>query len=45
MIFTDVETLALKVQETPRPLKRQSDVVVESKMTIEDRVRKMLMFS
>ncbi len=38
MIFTDVETLEIRQQETPRPLKRPSELVVEDKNTIEDRV-------
>jgi hypothetical protein len=38
IIFTDVETLEIRAQETPKPTKRQSeDVVIGDKNLIEDR--------
>jgi hypothetical protein len=45
VIFTDVETLEIRQQETPRPLKRPSDIVLEDKNTIEDRVRSFFFFN
>lgn len=38
VIFTDVETLEVRQQETPKPLKRTSDMIVEDPNVIEDRV-------
>jgi hypothetical protein len=39
VIFTEVETLEIKVQETPKPLKRTFDEnFIEDKCVVEERV-------